>query len=208
MVSSWISLGAIITHNLYKWSSLWHNCYAKPVTYADHMSMLITANNMNGLQTKLNSTINYMTAWFSVDGLSLNIEKITIVKFSSNHLQNDLFQITYQNRTMTEATNTEFLGLELDKYMNWTNQTENVLQKMSSACYAVRSMYHVSRITTIKMIYFAYFHSIMDYGNIFCGNSTESKTIFQLQKKIIRIITGSESRNFLQIHISLITFTQ
>jgi hypothetical protein len=59
-------------------------------------------------------------------------------------------------------------------------------------------MYQVSRMTTLKMIYFAYFQSIMDYGIIFQGDSTESKRIYQLQKKIIRIMTGSKSRNFLQ----------
>jgi len=40
-----------------------------------------------------------------------------IVKISSNHLQNHLFQITYQNKTMKEATNITLLGL----YMNWKN---------------------------------------------------------------------------------------
>lgn len=58
-----------------------------------------------------------MSAWFSVTGLSLKTEKTNIVKISSYHLQNDLFQITYQNKTMKEATNITLLGL----YMNWKN---------------------------------------------------------------------------------------
>ena len=33
------------------------------------------------------------------------------------------------------------------------------------------------------MIYFAYFHSIMSYGIIFWGNSTDNDVIFKLQKK-------------------------
>ena len=44
------------------------------------------------------------------------------------------------------------------------------------------------------MIYFAYFHTVMEYGIIFWGDSVESKRIFQLQKRIIRILTGSTSR--------------
>jgi hypothetical protein len=73
------------------------NPYAKPVMYADDTSLLITAKNLNDLQTKLNFTLNYMNEWFSVNGLSLKIEKTNIIKFCSYHLQNDLFQITYQN---------------------------------------------------------------------------------------------------------------
>jgi hypothetical protein len=44
------------------------------------------------------------------------------------------------------------------------------------------------------MIYFAYFHSIIHYGIIFWGNSTESKKVFLAQKEVIRIMTGSRLR--------------
>jgi hypothetical protein len=44
------------------------------------------------------------------------------------------------------------------------------------------------------MVYFAYFHSIMEYGIMFWGSSGESKKIFLQQKKIIRIMSGSSSR--------------
>jgi hypothetical protein len=115
-----------------------------------------------------------MNEWFSVDGLYLNIDKTNAVKFSSNHLQNDLFQITHQNKTRMEATNIKFLGLELGKHMNWKNHIVNIVQKISTRCYAVRAVYHFHSLTTLKMVYFAYFHSIMEYGIIFWGNSTES----------------------------------
>jgi hypothetical protein len=48
---------------------------------------------------------------------------------------------------------------------------------------------------TLKVIYFAYFHTITEYAIIFWGISVESsKEIFQQQKRIIRIMTGSTSR--------------
>ena len=100
--------------------------------------------------------------WFSGNGLSLNIEETNIVTFSSNHLQNYLFQITYKNKTMKEATNIKFFGSELGKCMNWKNHIEKILPGMSSEGYTVRSMYYFSCMTTQKMIYFAYFHSVME----------------------------------------------
>jgi hypothetical protein len=95
---------------------------------------------------------------------------------------------------MEAATNITFLGLDLDKHMNWKNHIVKILPKISSACYTVRAIYHFSSLTTLKTVYCAYFCSIMEYGIIFCGNSTESKRVFQLQKKIIRIIGRSETR--------------
>jgi hypothetical protein len=56
--------------------------YAKPNIYVDDTSVLITANNLNDLQTRVNFTLNYMNEWFSVNGLSLNRNTTKIVKFS------------------------------------------------------------------------------------------------------------------------------
>jgi hypothetical protein len=41
---------------------------------------------------------------------------------------------------------------------------------------------------TIKSVYFAYFHSLIRYSNIFWGNSTNKNKLFLLQKRIIKIM--------------------
>jgi len=65
------------------------NADANPVIYVDDTRVLITANNFN-------SKLNYMSECFSFNGFSLNIAKTNIFNFSSNHLQNHPFKITYQ----------------------------------------------------------------------------------------------------------------
>jgi hypothetical protein len=56
-------------------------------------------------------------------------------------------------------------------------------------------MLHISNTDTLKSIYFAYFHSIIKYGIIFWDNSFNSKKIFILKKKSVRIVAGVRSRN-------------
>jgi hypothetical protein len=48
---------------------------------------------------------------------------------------------------------------------------------------------------TLKIIYYDYLHSIMNYGSIFWKHSSHSAKIFKTHKKkhIIRIITGCRS---------------
>ena len=43
------------------------------------------------------------------------------------------------------------------------------------------------------MIYYSYFHSIMTYGLLFWGHSSDSIKIFRLQNEIIRVMTGCRS---------------
>jgi len=50
---------------------------------------------------------------------------------------------------------------------------------------------HTSNINTLKSIYHTYFHSVIKYGIILGGNSSNSGKIFTLQKKIIRIMAGA-----------------
>jgi IS1 family transposase len=70
-----------------------------------------------------------------------------------------------------------------------------MISKLSRACYAFRSLSHISGTDTLKSVYFAYFQFIIKYGIIFFGNSHNSKMIFTLLKTTFRIIAGVKSRN-------------
>jgi hypothetical protein len=66
--------------------------------------------------------------------------------------------------------------------------------ELSGACYAVRLMLHISDINVVKLILYAYFHSLIKYGINIWGNPSKSRKIFTLHKKIIRIMAGAQHR--------------
>jgi IS1 family transposase len=68
------------------------------------------------------------------------------------------------------------------------------MPKLSGAYYTVRSMFHISNINTLMSTYFTYFQFIIKYGIIFWGNSSNSRKIFTLLKKIIRSMVGARPR--------------
>jgi len=53
----------------------------------------------------------------------------------------------------------------------------------------------IMSLETLRMVYFAYIHSIISYGIIFGGNQPYSDKIFKIQKRVIRIITSSRMRD-------------
>jgi len=55
-------------------------------------------------------------------------------------------------------------------------------------------MYRVCNYDTLGSIYFPYFHSIASYEIILWGNSSYSRKIFTLQKRIITIMIGAHPR--------------
>jgi hypothetical protein len=68
------------------------------------------------------------------------------------------------------------------------------MPKLSKACYAIRVVKSFMSKEKLRMIYLFYIHSIMTYGIIFGGNSSDSN-IFRIQMKIIRAITNSRNRD-------------
>jgi len=102
--------------------------------------------------------------------------------------------VGHKDKYIEEAVNLKFLGIQIDNHLNWKNHTDQIIPKLSAACYMVRQMYYICNNDTLKSIYFAYFHSIASYGTIFWGNSSNSKKIFTLQKRIIRIMVGAHPR--------------
>jgi len=79
----------------------------------------------------------------------------------------------------------------LTEYVYWKNHIKRMLLKLNGACYVVWLMVHISKINTITSIYYAYAHSIMKYGIICWGNSSNSGKIFTLQKKIFGIMAAA-----------------
>jgi len=48
---------------------------------------------------------------------------------------------------------------------------------------------------TLRMVYFAYIHSVISYGIILRGKQPYSDKIFKIQKRVIRIIASSRMRD-------------
>jgi hypothetical protein len=127
--------------------------------------------------------------------LALNLDKINIIKFKTNNLPQSIFSIEYDKKYIEESVNTQFLDLQTDNHLNWKNHNDQTIPKLSTACHAIRPMFDVSNTDTLWSIYFAYFYSMMKYGILFGGNLSNSKIIFNLQKRIDRIMASAKPKN-------------
>jgi len=103
--------------------------------------------------------------------------------------------IGYNNTFISNTPNTKFLGLVTTNSLSWKDHITQLIPKLSKACYVLRCIRSLMSQDALKSIYSSYFHSLITYGIIFWGNSSYSSHIFQLQKRAVRIITGSRPRD-------------
>jgi hypothetical protein len=101
------------------------------------------------------------------------------------------------NRTklISSTSNLKFLGLKIDNTLTRKGHIEMIVPKVSAACFAVTAVKPFMSRDTLMMIYYSYFHSMMNYGLIFWRNSSYSNSISKLQKRIMRIIMGAGTRD-------------
>jgi len=98
------------------------------------------------------------------------------------------------NRKIFPIPQSKYLGLIIDETLSWNEHIEQIATKLCSACYALRNLKHIVPQSTLRTLYYAYIHSILSYGIIFWGRSSDVNKFFILQLKIVRIITNSRVR--------------
>ena len=91
----------------------------------------------------------------------------------------------------------KFLGLLVDDTLSWDQHVNQLASKLSFACYAIWTLTPLLSKNAIRMLYFSYAHSVISYGIIFWGNSSNSIKIFK-QKKILRIMTNSKKNSHVE----------
>jgi hypothetical protein len=133
--------------------------------------------------------------------------------------------IGHNNKLITCTSNTNFLGIVIQNSLPCKAHVDHLVFKLCTACYAIKAinplntelnpichllallgahpLFHVSVIKvkpfmsldTLKLVYYPYFHSLMNYIIIFWGTSSHSLHVFRLQKMVIWIITRSRHRD-------------
>ena len=146
------------------------------------------------MKPRIHLVLSLRIKWCAANNLLVNFDKTNIIKFTTKNSSHSTLHVGYKEKYIQETVNTKFLHLQIDNHINWKNHTEQIILTLSAACYAARLTFPISNVNTIKSIYNAYFHSFIKYRTIFRGSSINSMNIFTLQKKIVRIMAGAQTR--------------
>jgi hypothetical protein len=111
-----------------------------------------------------------------------------------NSLDYDLKQ-NYQSNYIKSSSNTKFLGLIIHDSLSWKAHIDQMMSKLNTACFVIRTIQAIMSPETLRIVYFAYIHSIISYRIIFWGNQPYSGKILKIQKRVIRIIKNSRMRD-------------
>jgi len=127
---------------------------ATPILFADDTSIIITGRDAHKYQNDLNTTFSQISEWFQLNSLSLNISKTHFIQFSSKSLNDSDINITYENNYISKVNDLNFLGLNINNTLSWKTHIDKILPKLSSACFAMRTVKPFMSPQMLKAIYY------------------------------------------------------
>lgn len=151
----------------------------RTVMYADDTTLLFTAKTIDELRVKESVGLNEAEKWFQANNLKLNMDKMQTIDFN----------------TKPRSTQTiKLLGVYIDSALNWNSHVDYMCKKLNTTVYQIRRLIDTTNIDTAKLVYYANFYSIVNNSILLWGSTGHSQRVFRIQKKCIRMIMGTSSR--------------
>jgi hypothetical protein len=125
------------------------NHFSNVVLFAHDTSILITEKNYENPNQNIRFSLDCTSSWFKANQLLLNLMTTNIIQFSPSHFLHLQFITRHNSTTISEATETKFLGVQIDSHLNWKCHIDCILTKLSTACFVIRRLFYVLNLETL-----------------------------------------------------------
>ena len=170
------------------------------MSYADDTQLVVTAENLSSLISKIEEVINIAQTWYSTNSMKNNTKKSEILIINAKkNLKHINIKVKEGNKVIKihPKPSIEILGIQLDEKLNWSKQILSVKKK---AFNSIRCIHRVNPFLPVKLRIFLYttlVTPIFDYADVVWGHPGEVQ-MMNLQKAqnfAIKSICGMKKRD-------------
>ena len=164
--------------------------YGSLILFADDTTLISTNKSKKYLEFQMQHDMATLIDWFKANKLSLNFTKSVLIRFwreESEPREN----LNIHGLYIPEVDTTKFLGVHLDKNLNWDDHLTQLVNKLNSNWYLLNISKKFLSETDLTKLYYAYIYSHIKYGITAWGSMTRKSqlnNIYNVQKKCIKSI--------------------
>jgi hypothetical protein len=96
--------------------------------------------------------------------------------------------VSFKARTILVSVDTKFLGIHISENLKWNHHCDSFKSKLNMGYYLITQLQIITNPHICRTMYYACFHTHLKYGITLWGRDPQSRKIFLLQKKFIRIM--------------------
>lgn len=162
------------------------SCIGNTLLYADDTTLITSGGRLDSLVIDANLLFEAAKDWFLVNRLKINDTKTQNILCSTK-------RPTVVFNHVSESV--KLLGFWIDNQLTWEEHIRQVSIKLSRVIYLLRKLKKEVSEQYLIMVYYGIFHSHLNYGLQLWGHAPYTQRLFRLQKRAVRILTGSKRRD-------------
>ena len=168
---------------------------AKTILFADDNPLVFTHHSWDILFTMCNQELEKFRVWCLANRLSINVNKTFYMIFSnSTYAIENIPHVYIDGQIIVNKTDCMFLGMKLDNKLKFNLHVQYISGKVSKSIGIIFRLSKIVPSNVLRSLYFSFIYSYLTYCICIWGGTfpTHLNRLTILQKRIIRIITGSE----------------
>ena len=127
------------------------------------MALLFTCEGNTYSAELINSELKCLDRWLKSNKISINADKTKYMLFSYN-INVNFPDISVGNDTINETSVTKFLGIHIDKKINFVNHITEMSVKVAKSIGLLYKLNHFIPETILKTLYTSLIHPYLSYG--------------------------------------------
>lgn len=185
-----------ILFNIYTRSlhEMWEDS-VKVIQYADDICIYTTQKTYQNCISCLRRILYVLKMWVDERGFLLSFDKTAAMIITRHRLQcpEHIITGTYKIQIVDQY---KYLGMVIDRKLLWTKHVQYAVKKCEKGINVLKNVTHTkwgADVDTALLFYRGYIRSILDYGCIFYGSTsnTNLNKIRSVQLRALRICIGA-----------------
>ena len=127
--------------------------------FADDTFLCTQSKSFVELESNVNVELGKVYTWLASNKLTLNIDKSKFMIVSKKRVIPDL-RICLNKTPLLSCDSYKYLGVHIDKNLDWKSHVEYITSKISKSCGALAKLRHCVNTETLVNVYNAIVNSI------------------------------------------------
>ena len=134
--------------------------------FAGDTFIIFSSKTPKSIETIVNFELKSVVTWLRLNKLSLNAGKTELIFFRSNRhpLNYDKISIKLNGIKLTPVDYIKYLGMYIDKFLNWKQHVHELSKKLSRANGVLSKLRYNASLDTCLQVYYSIFFSHLTNG--------------------------------------------
>ena len=187
-----------------------HLQHVSCILFADDTTLYISHRNLRYARWCLSEDLHTLSDWFKANKLTLNLSKTVAMHFSRKK-ETNTEPLTVSDNKIHFVDSTKFLGVWLDKNLNWQTHINKLTNKLNSNLTLLKRSKNLLSVDTKKLIYYAHIYSHLSYCILTWGcnlRNVDLNRLQSIQNKCMLEIKKSQTAPTTCQELSILTVRQ